>query len=195
MAIDYIVSLECGPKRHFGGGDAARGQLEILERLKSRNRAQAVREMIRQNGLPDTNPTISVQPPGTTGAKLCAEFMDQFKVTGEAIRELRGGGFYESTQAGSVPLVKGLFKSKSLSADQLLQTIFMVGEWVEPGHCFGILIWLGAIRVDGRVPSSPEDRAVIETLLALTTVEEKSEHTALGWGRGRRRGRRVFKTW
>jgi hypothetical protein len=249
MAIDYIVSLECEPKRHFGGGDAVRGQLEILERLKSRNRAQAVREMIRQKGLPDTNPTISVQtldpqgntvqkkisvaeleahaqeldaqaaacancpanflnqpygcngainypvpqegeawlmsrvqPPGSTGAKLCAEFMDQFNVTGGAIRELRGGGFYELTKATSVPLVKGLFKSKSLSADQLLETLLMVGEMLEPGHCFGILIWLGAIRVDGQVPSSPEDRAVIETLLSLTTVEEKTEHTALEVG-------------
>lgn len=249
MAIDYAVSLECEPKRYFGNGDALQGELAILERLKARNRARVVREMMRQKGMSDANPTINVQtvdaqgnaverkvtvaeleaearaldeqavacancpanilsqpygcngainypvpqageawllsrvqPPGTLGAKLCAEFMDEFKIAGDAIRQLRAGGFFEAKQASSVPLVKGLFKGKSLSADQLLETVMSVGELLQPGHCFGVLIWLGAIEVDGRIPASHDDQATIQTLLALTTVEEKVEHTRLDVG-------------
>src|SRR5262245_57091359 len=50
MAIDYCVALECEPKRHFGEGDAARGATEILEALKSQNRAAAFRAMAEKAG-------------------------------------------------------------------------------------------------------------------------------------------------
>lgn len=249
MAIDYAVSLDCDAKRHFGNGDAARGHLDILERLKARNRAAAFREFATQKGLPEVEPVMTVQtvnehglaaqkqisvveldaqarpldehasactgcpanflsqpygcfgainypvalagetwllsrmqPPGTMGAQLCAEFMAEFKVTGEAIRRLREAGFYELKKAVSVPLIKGFLKNKSLSADQLLETLFQAGGALLPGHCFGILLWLGAIRVDGVIPVSLEDKTLIQKLMSLSTREKKAEHTKLEIG-------------
>jgi hypothetical protein len=50
MAIDYSVVFDCEPKRYFGQGDCAQGTLSILEALKSRNRAKALRQMIEKAG-------------------------------------------------------------------------------------------------------------------------------------------------
>lgn len=249
MAIDYAVTLDCAARRHFGGGDASRGTLDILDRLKARNRAESVREFARQQGLTNVSPTVTVQtqdaqgnlvekqisvvemeaeampldahaaacagcpanfqarpygcygainypvsqageawllsrvqPPGTMGAQLCAEFMKEFRVSGDGIRQLRGQGLYEAGKAGKVTLIKGLLKGTSLSGDQLLETIFQAGDSLVPSHCFGILIWLGAIRVDGVVPSSLEDQATLQKLLSLTPGEAREKHTQLELG-------------
>lgn len=249
MAIDYAVTLECEPKRHFGGGDCAKGTLDILERLKSRNRASAFRQLTGNKGTNQVNHSLTLmvsvhgpnptqkkvtlaeldaeaklleerapacsgcranflgqpygcfgainypipesgeawllgrmQPAGSLGAQLCAEFMAEFGVKGESVRRMRDEGLFEARKAGKVTLSKSFLKSVSLSADQLLETIFMAGNPLDPGHCFGILVWLGAIRVDGQIPSSPDDQAVIRTLIGLQSPQAKEQHTQLELG-------------
>lgn len=60
--------------------------------------------------------------------------------------------------------------------------IFNVGDRLNPGHIFGILIWLGAIRVDGEVPGGMNDQPRIRKLAALKTREDKERCTKLELG-------------
>jgi len=249
MAIDYAVTLECEPKKHFGSGDCAKGALNILDRLKSKNRAAALRQLTDGKGVNEAVVTIRlmihdregnpiqrevtlaeleaeaklldghasacngcranflgqaygcfgainypipesgeawllgrVQPAGSLGAQLCAEFMAEFGLKGDPVRRMRDEGLFDARKTGKATLSKKFLRSVSVSADQLLETIFMAGNPLAPGHCFGILIWLGAIRVDGRVPSSPDDQAVIRTLLGLQSPQDKEQHTQLELG-------------
>jgi hypothetical protein len=58
----------------------------------------------------------------------------------------------------------------------------MAGNELNPGHCFGILVWLGAIRVDETVPADPGEQGTIRSLLNLKTREEKATRTELELG-------------
>jgi len=214
MAIDYYLAFECEPKRHFGNGDCSKGAVEILEGLKSKNRAAAFRQMAEKTGRDPTSATVTLyvhdrdgkpiekkatlaelegqaneleskagfctgcpanflgQPygcfaainypisevgekwllsrvqPGTLGAALCLDFMREFKIKGSAIQELRKSGYFECKIPTSVTLKKGWLSKEVVTSDQLLETIFMIGNALHPTHCFGILIWLNAIKAD-----------------------------------------------
>lgn len=251
MAIDYCIAFECEAKRHFGQGDAARGSLDILDRLKARNRAKASRELASQYGEPGEDPIVGcvtinvgeepvekelhlsdleaaalalvehehacasctanalsepygcfgainypisregeswlmsrVQPPNTMGAQMCAEFMAEFDVTGDKVKEMRDDGdmYFEASRAATVALTKGLLKRTSLSANQLLEAILMGSDLLEPDNSIGILLWLGAIRIEGAIPSSFEDQALLKKLIELRTQEQKKKHTQLELG-------------
>lgn len=249
MAVDYIVALDCDPKRHFGNGDCTEGAVDILERLKSKNRGAMLVELATQGGqnpseikvtlnVPDRdgNPIEKkvslaeldaeakpleeqasacttcpanflgksygcfgvinypvpapaenwllgrVQPFGTVGANLCLQFMSEFGVDGGSIHQMRQSGFFENSEAQKITFKKRFLKSVSITADQLLETIFMAGEALNPGHCLGILLWLGAIKVDGNVPGGSEDQATLQTLISLKTCEEKDRHAELELG-------------
>lgn len=246
MAIDYCVALACEPKLQFGQGDAARGATEILEALKSQNRAAAFRAMAQKAGKdpattlmtlrvhdqdgnpvekqttlaeleehargldekagycrvcranvlgqaygcfgainypisgPGENWLISrLQPLGTIGAQICLDYMKEFKIDGESIANLRKGGFFQSKSAPEKVLKKALFSKVSVTSDQLLQTILHVGNPLQPSHCFGILVWLGAIRVGDKVPATVNEQAV---LFSMATPQQKEQQTRLEIG-------------
>jgi hypothetical protein len=122
-----------------------------------------------------------VQPPGSAGAWLCLEYLTSFGLTGESIRNLRKTGFFEARAGSQVALEKGLFKRRSLSADQLLESILMTGSPLNPGHCFGVLVWLGAISLDGAVPAQPGDPS-LAVLAEIQSWEEKQNRTRLELG-------------
>jgi hypothetical protein len=123
-----------------------------------------------------------VQPPGTLGADLCLEFMTELKVKGESIRQMRREGLLNATSGERLTLKKGFLSRQSLSADQLLETMLMAGNPLDPGHCFGVLFWLGAIAVDGVVPSDPQQRDLLLALLGLKTRAQKEERASLELG-------------
>jgi hypothetical protein len=246
MAIDYSVVFECEPKRYFGQGDCGQGTLSILEALKSKNRAAALRQMVEQAGkdpatavvklhvhdqdgnpiekqatladleahgrmlaqkgvlctacpanflgqpygccgainypIPETGETwllSRLQPFGTIGAQMCLDFLKQFKVTGESVLKLRQSDFFESKTTPSVALKKSLFSKISVTSDQILQTILHAGNPLAPADCFGLLLWLGAIRVDEKIPTELNDQVA---LFALGTPQAKQQHTRLELG-------------
>ena len=250
MAVDFFVALPCAPKQHFGAGDCASGALDILERIKSKNRGDMIAQIVAKNGQDPATVKITVngydrdkrpikkevtlaelaaeaqpleeqgaacatcpanllgkpygcvgcvnypvpaaaekwllsrvQPFGSVGAFMCQEFMTDFKVDGQPIRRMRKNGLFASPRGEEVVFKKSFFSKTSVTADQLLQTILAAGDELNPGHCFGILLWLGAIKVDGKVPGTvADDRARIQTLMGLQTREDKERHTALELG-------------
>jgi len=49
LAVNYIVNSECNAKRTLGDGDHLKGTVHILELLKARDRAAAIRDMAMRN--------------------------------------------------------------------------------------------------------------------------------------------------
>jgi hypothetical protein len=123
-----------------------------------------------------------LQPPDTIGAHMCMTFMSESGVTGERIRQMRGAGFFEARRAGKVTLKKGFLTGVSVSADQLLEAILMAGSPLSPVHCFGVLLWLGAISIQGKIPGGAEDQQTLSRLVDLKSCDEKQAQTALELG-------------
>jgi hypothetical protein len=250
MAIDYGITLGCQPRKHFGDGNSGQGTIEILEKLKARDRAKMIREVARQKGLDISHQKVTlnvhdregnpmqkqvtvaelesearalddqapacigcpanflgqpygcygaihypisaagefwlvnrIQPPGSLGAILCADFISEFAVTGERSKQMRQQGLFEAKQAAKAPLKKGFLKTVSVTADQLFETIFQAGNLLSPTHCFGILLWLNAVLVGDSTHASPADQAVLEPFASVDGAERRSTGTQLDLGR------------
>jgi hypothetical protein len=249
MAIDYGVTLDCQPRQHFGDGNPQQGTIEILEKLKSRDRAKAIRDIARSKGIDLSNQKITlnvhdrdgnpiqkqvtvaeleseaqvldqlsaacvgcpanflgqpygcygaihypisaageswllsrVQPPGSLGALLCADFLSEFSVTGQRTAQLRQEGLFESKHASKAPIKKAFLKSVSITADQLCDILFQSGNTFSPSHCLLILLWLGAIRFGDVVPASDQDRAAYEPFTTEDAIQNRATGTQLDLG-------------
>src|SRR4030095_1116509 len=60
MAIDYAITLGCEPRRHFGSGNVEQGTIELLEKLKARDRASTIREFARTKGIVRSGQTVTL---------------------------------------------------------------------------------------------------------------------------------------
>lgn len=116
-----------------------------------------------------------LQPSSSVGGKLFLAAIRDFGYTGEPIRQFRQGGLLESGQAIKKKLKGGLFSSDSVTTDQLFQALFCIGEPLDPGHCLGVLLWLGRIRLDGAVVESPEQAVAVNRLAG---AEERRRRTS-----------------
>ena len=247
MAIDYGITLDCEPRRHFGSGNTEHGTVEILEKLKARDRARMLREVARTKGIDlatqkvtmnvhdregkpvqrqvtmaeleleaqalDTHAAACVgcpanvlgepygcyaaihypisaageawlisriQPPGTMGAIMCADYISEFGVTGERTKQLRQTGHFESRQAPKAVLKKGFLKSVSVSADQLFEAMFLSGNVMSPSHNLGILLWLDAVHVEGAAAGSSAE--ALQSLNSADAAQRRAEGTRLELG-------------
>jgi hypothetical protein len=117
-----------------------------------------------------------LQPSSAVGGKLFLAAIRDFGYTGEPIRQFREGGLFELPQAVKRKLKGGLFSSESVTTDQLFQALFCIGEPLDPGHCLGVLLWLGCLRLDGAAVETPEQAA---TVSRLGSPAERQQRTAL----------------
>lgn len=118
-----------------------------------------------------------LQPAESVGGRLFQRAVADFKYTGEPMKRFRQAGFLAPDP------VKLAMESSSgppvvVTSDQLWQPILCVGGGLDPGHCFGILLWLGGVRLDGRDLESFED---VKALLQLS-VEDRRTRTAPWFG-------------
>ena len=118
-----------------------------------------------------------LQPSGTMGAEMCFDLIRDRGINGSQAANMRQRGLFEITQAKKIILKKALFKNQSITADQLFETMFMVGNPIDPFHCFGVLLFFGALTIDGRVITDPKDSNSLAKLLDLKTQEDKAQHT------------------
>jgi hypothetical protein len=80
---------------------------------------------------------------------------------------------------------KGTLFDTKLSSDQIFDTIFTAGNTLDPSHCVMVLFWLGALEVDGMVPSDASDAddvAKMVRLLRASTPDERSAVCTLNCG-------------
>ncbi len=247
MAIEWILLLPCEPKNILGNGDQYQGVNRLLDCLKAVGRANAIADIVSQEGgsLEDATITVShyrpdtgtsegtevsykdllkmaeplkeheasckncvvnlpgvpfgciggvnypitkeseawimdrLLPSDTVGGTLLLNMVRDFRYTGEPLQQFRAGGLFELARPLSKKIKKGFFNSQSVTSDQIFQALICIPEPLEPSHCMLVLLWFGAIALDGEVVKTKEQ---FSALNAITNPEERIQRTTLELG-------------
>jgi hypothetical protein len=125
-----------------------------------------------------------VQSADTFGGQLLLKAIKDFGYTGQQLASWRERGLLASKAPTYAVVKKGFLSSTKVSADQLLEAVLTVGEPLQPTHCLLFLLFLGALRLDGQVPTAKDDPTPLATLMVLSkgTVEQRRARTALDVG-------------
>lgn len=118
-----------------------------------------------------------LQPPGTVGGHLLFAALRDFNLTGEPLAGYRKQGLL----AAPAPAVRAFDTDDGtveVRSDQVLEAIFCVGEPLNPGHVLGVLLWLGALTVNGEQPG-PAD---VGAMLAAGTPDDREAAAAFDPG-------------
>jgi hypothetical protein len=115
------------------------------------------------------------------GGRLCLDAIERFGYTGEPVAGMRDAGLFESPEAISKAMGRKWLRTTSVSSDQILQAFFAVGA-LSPGHCLGLLLWLGALHVDGQPVDGADAATATRELRELTTPEAREARTSLALG-------------
>jgi hypothetical protein len=119
-----------------------------------------------------------IQPLGTPGCFLLLASFQDLGYDGEPIRGYRERGLFESTTPILKTFPPNKFNRTEINSDQLFHAVFGVGIELEATHLMMVLMWLGAIALDGQVPTKPEQFGVIAGL----TPAQRKERTQLYLG-------------
>lgn len=95
-----------------------------------------------------------IQPPDTVGGFLLLKAIHDFKYDGSAVKSYRERKLFESETALSHPLPANKFGVTAVNGDQLFHALLGVGPKLNPWHLGMFLCWLGALGVDGYVPTT-----------------------------------------
>jgi hypothetical protein len=120
-----------------------------------------------------------VQPVSTVGGQFLWNALKDFGITGEHVQQLRSAGLFEAGQAIRKKVKQGLFRAEAVSSDQLLELLLFSDIPLDADWCMGILLGLGCLRVDGRVPREPSDA---QAILDLQTVAQRTQHSSCDVG-------------
>ena len=126
-----------------------------------------------------------IQPVGTIGGNFLVKAIKDFSYDGAPTAQMRTRrDLYEAPTAPEKMVEKKLFRSTKVSSNQILQAIFSVGNSLDPAHCFLVLIWLGAIKMDGRVPGGTDELPRFQEMIGLAP-DQRLARTSLAFGPGR----------
>lgn len=120
-----------------------------------------------------------LQQPGLVGAELFQGAVGDLGMKGKAVGQMRAAGMFELQK----PLVDthklSFFKKLTRTSDQLFEGIVGFAEPLVPAHAVGVLLWVGAIAVDGQVVEGAE---LAQKVFALRSESEKRNRTRLAVG-------------
>jgi len=122
-----------------------------------------------------------VQPEGSLGHKLLCDALRDFAYTGEMFAQWRERGLITAPEPQTVVLRDNEAGITTVDTNQLFQAVFGVGSRLEPTHCALVLMWLGALAIDGEVPPEAEV-GPLKTLVNLDSPEERRARTDLVLG-------------
>lgn len=118
-----------------------------------------------------------LQPPGSLGHMLVCKMLEDFGYSGEHFAAWREKGLISAPEPMSVVLREG-DPPLTMSTDQIFHALFAVGDRLDPTHCALVLLWLGALAIDGEVAATA-DRTPLITMRELDTVELRQARSAL----------------
>jgi hypothetical protein len=118
-----------------------------------------------------------LQPASTLGGRLLLKAIADFDYDGATFARFRANGVCERKTPVVTVVKKAFLSSTKVTADQVFQGIFALSEPMNAGHCMLVLLWLGALLVDGKVPADPNDPT---PLMRLTNAETPAQRMALG---------------
>ncbi len=120
-----------------------------------------------------------LEPGDRVGGMLALQTIERHKYTGKPIAALRARGRFEL----KTPLVRTVrrswLSSVQVDTDQIFHALLIgAAGGQEPNLCLGLLLWLGAVQVDG---VSPRDLTVdsIDKAIAMFTPDERMARTRL----------------
>lgn len=105
-----------------------------------------------------------VQPAGTLMGDLLLKSIDDFQLDGAPVAAMRREGLFETPSSVTKKVKHGLFGSRSVSADQLLQFIFFAGELLTGEHCGLFLVLIGRLHPRKRVLANTSELTKLMTL-------------------------------
>src|SRR5260221_8679356 len=119
-----------------------------------------------------------VQPPHTVGGHLFQRAVNDFHYRGQPIQRMRKAGLFAAREPVEV-VFENAVKTITVNSDQVWQAILGVGGSLDPWHSIGVLLWLGAVEVDGHRVETPDDALALRQ---LATPADRNGHTAATFG-------------
>lgn len=125
-----------------------------------------------------------IQPADSLGGWLLLKAIKDFGYDGRKLAGWRARGMLTGKAPAEAIVKKGFLSSTKVSTDQVLEAILTVGAPLQPSHCMMVLLFVGALRLDGRVPASKDDPTPLSTLsdLGKASRSERAARTALDLG-------------
>jgi hypothetical protein len=91
---------------------------------------------------------------------------------------MRAAGMFEARTPPAKVIQKKFFGSVKVTGDQLFHALFSVGASLNPDHCGMVLSFLGALEVNGRVPTAHGEAIEFQQALAARNATLKLEGDA-----------------
>ncbi|HJZ86942.1 MAG TPA: hypothetical protein VKN99_17340 [Polyangia bacterium] len=171
MSFGYVIDYRCAPKDALGGIVAAATRLAEGVRLQPERTGACGACAIADVEGPGCIGVVSTPLPAAAERWLVEQLPDALEtISGEVIKQALSSGF--SGQRARPLRAAGKLEARSaferswgsffrrftVSSDQILEQMFCVGE-VEPPQALAVLVELGALAVDGRVPRELDEGA------------------------------------
>jgi hypothetical protein len=123
-----------------------------------------------------------LQPADSPGGFMLLSAIRDFKYDGAPIKRMRAAGMFELKQPAEKVVEKKLLGATRVSGDQIFQAFFSVGPALGAGHCAMLLLMLGALEIDGRVPTSKAEGGLMKTAMRAAPGDERRRVAKLRLG-------------
>ncbi|HHO50341.1 MAG TPA: hypothetical protein ENK18_05570 [Deltaproteobacteria bacterium] len=114
-----------------------------------------------------------LEPADRFGGYLSLRAMAEFGYHGDPIAAWRSQGRLEADPAPSKEI-----GGEPFTGDMLLQAVFANGDQLTPNHCAMVLLWLGALQLDGAVPDKI-DAGHLDVLHQMKDASTRTSRTGL----------------
>lgn len=122
-----------------------------------------------------------LQPGDTPGGFLCCKAV-YLRYDGEPIQRWRDNDLVEIFELRR-PIERALDPARpgetTINSNQVWQPLLALGAELQPFHCLYVPLWVGAVRIDGVVPSEPEH---LKRITRLGSFEERQSRTGFDVG-------------
>lgn len=185
IGIGWVVDDGCEPKRIAGGPGQFAESLAAAEAAPAGHRASCPTCRLLDEDLACVgilSAPVATRAEEWLAARLPADLaslpgvlllgqLHEGNVKGAGARSLRKLAMFEA--AGPVTRHWGpFFRRSTVTTDQIVEEMFCSGD-VQPAHALGLLIHLGGIMVDDKVPDRPTDGAHLAEVVEMVHLRAK----------------------
>jgi hypothetical protein len=120
-----------------------------------------------------------LQTADSPGGFMLLSAIRDFNYDGAPVRRMRAARMFALEQPAEKVVQKKFLGSTRVNGDQIFQAFFFVGGALAAGHCSMLLIMLGALEIDGRIPAANSDAALLTKAMRAETSEERLQMAKL----------------
>jgi hypothetical protein len=118
-----------------------------------------------------------LQPADSPGGFLCLRAVADLRYDGAPIQRWRESKTFQIFELPR-PVGRALDPARpgetTINSNQVWHALLALGNELQPFHCLYVPLWVGAVRIDGEVPSRPEH---LQRITRLTSLEERRGRT------------------